>query len=134
MYGGNAVRIFQNGAIFDAMEEDIRAARCTVHLETFVWTKGALERRFADLLIQKAREGVSVRLLIDALGGSGRDETQFRRLIDGGVELCIYSEVAPLEPAPLQPSNASQDPRLRWRCRVHVRARIRRHLAGQRAR
>lgn len=58
VYEGNAVRILQNGAIFDAMEADILAARCTVHLETFVWTKGALERRFVDLLIQKARAGL----------------------------------------------------------------------------
>lgn len=95
VYTGNAVRIFQNGAIFEAMEEDIRAARCTVHLETFVWTKGALERRFVDLLIDKAREGVSVRVLIDALGGNQRDEAQLKRLEDGGVQLCIYSEVRP---------------------------------------
>ncbi len=71
VYRGNTVQIFQNGAIFDAFERDILAARCTVHLETFVWTKGAVERRFVDLFLRKAAEGVSVRVLIDAMGGNG---------------------------------------------------------------
>lgn len=95
VYAGNAVRIFQDGSIFDAIEADIRAARCTVHLETFVWRKGALERRFVDLLGAKAREGVAVRVLIDALGGNERDEAQLKRLEEAGAEVCIYSQVRP---------------------------------------
>src|SRR5688572_4796026 len=37
---GNSATLFQDGALFPAMEGDIRAARHTVHLESFVWTKG----------------------------------------------------------------------------------------------
>jgi cardiolipin synthase A/B len=95
VYHGNAVQVFHNGAIFDAIAADIEAATCTVHLETFVWTKGELERRTVELLIRKAAEGVAVRVLIDAMGGNGADPRQLQRLRDGGVELCIYSKVRP---------------------------------------
>ncbi len=87
---GNACQVLQNGALYPAMEADIAAATCTIHLETFVWTKGQLEQRFVDLLTRKAREGVKVRLLIDAMGGSGRDEQNLQRLVDAGVQSSVY--------------------------------------------
>ena len=65
---GNAVEIFQNGAFFDALIEDIGAARQTVHFETFLWKDGKLGRRVAEVLGRKAREGVTVRMVLDAVG------------------------------------------------------------------
>lgn len=90
VHEGNAVTVFQDGALFPAMQADIRAARHTVHLETFVWTKGKLEQEFVELLCAKVREGVKVRLLIDAVGGSGGNAHCYKRLSDGGVELSQY--------------------------------------------
>ncbi|MFC4311756.1 phosphatidylserine/phosphatidylglycerophosphate/cardiolipin synthase family protein [Steroidobacter flavus] len=87
---GNACQILQDGALFPAMEADIAAARCAVHLETFVWTAGEVERRFVELLSRKAREGVKVRVLIDALGSSGGDEENLKRLVESGVQLSSY--------------------------------------------
>lgn len=87
---GNSCQVLQNGALFPAMEADIVAAKCSIHLETFVWTQGQLERRFVELLSRKARAGVKVRLLIDAMGGSGGDEQNLERLTEAGVGLSVY--------------------------------------------
>ena len=87
---GNACQVLQDGALFPAMEADIAAAKCAIHFETFVWTAGEVERRFVDLLIRKAREGLKVRLLIDAMGSSGGDDKNLERLAAGGVELNVY--------------------------------------------
>jgi cardiolipin synthase A/B len=87
---GNACRILQDGDLYPVMERDIEAARKTVHLETFVWTKGQLEQRFIELLCRKVRQGVKVRLLIDAMGGSGADAKNLRRLSEAKVELSVY--------------------------------------------
>jgi cardiolipin synthase A/B len=87
---GNDCRVLQNGALYPAMEADIAAARYTIHLETFVWTKGELERRFVDLLIGKARAGVKVRLLIDSMGSVGGDSANYKRMSEAGVQLWEY--------------------------------------------
>jgi len=94
VYEGNSVRVLQNGALFPAMEEDIAAARHAVHLETFVWTAGEVERRFVELLCTKARQGVKVRVLIDALGGSSATSARLQELRDAGVELAQYCRPA----------------------------------------
>lgn len=90
VHEGNAVTVLQDGALFPAMQADIEAARHTVHLETFVWTKGKLEQEFVNLLCAKVKQGVKVRLLVDAIGGSGANSACFKRLTDDGVELSQY--------------------------------------------
>jgi cardiolipin synthase A/B len=90
VFRGNAVRVLQNGALFPEMERDIAAAKHTVHLETFVWTAGVLERRFIELLSRKAKEGVKVRLLVDAMGASGADHKHLEQLRCDCVELWSY--------------------------------------------
>jgi cardiolipin synthase A/B len=94
VYQGNRCSILQNGALFPAMIADIQAARHTVHLETFVWTAGEVERQFVEALCSKVSQGVKVRLLIDALGGSGATRAQLKKLRDAGVELAEYCRPA----------------------------------------
>ena len=90
VYEGNSCSVLQNGALFPAMIADIQAAHCTVHMETFVWTAGEVERQFVEVLCSKARQGVKVRLLIDALGGSGATRARLQQLRDAGVQLAEY--------------------------------------------
>ena len=67
---GNQVTVLRNGdRIFPAMLDAIRGARRTVDLMTFVYWKGDIAREFAAVMSERARAGVRVRLLIDALGG-----------------------------------------------------------------
>ncbi|MET0661130.1 MAG: cardiolipin synthase [Steroidobacteraceae bacterium] len=90
VHHGNDARVLQNGAVFPAMLEDIRGARHTVHLETFVWTTGKLEREFIDVLCAKAREGVKVRVLIDAMGGMSAKAELIQQLKHAGGEMTQY--------------------------------------------
>jgi cardiolipin synthase A/B len=90
VYEGNRCSVLQNGALFPAMLADIEAARHTIHLETFVWNAGEVERQFVEALCSKARAGVKVRLLVDALGGSGATRSRFQQLRDAGIELNEY--------------------------------------------
>src|SRR5687767_11919088 len=87
---GNAVEIFQNGAFFDALLEDIAAARHTAHFETFLWKDGALGRRMAEAFSRKAREGVTVRLVLDANGCKKMGKEVRRQMAEAGCQLAIY--------------------------------------------
>ncbi len=70
----NGVTIYQNAeTAYDAFEEAIRAARHHVHIQFYIWRSDATGRRFRDLLVEKARQGVEVRVLYDAVGGSSVD-------------------------------------------------------------
>lgn len=90
VHAGNKVEIFQNGSLFPAMMEAIESAQGTVHFETFVWSKGELERQFVEVLCAKAKEGVTVRVLLDAIGSMDADPEQLAKLRAGGVDLREY--------------------------------------------
>jgi cardiolipin synthase len=87
---GNSVELFENGAFFDALLDDIRKAQRSVHLETFLWKEGRLGERFIEALTERARAGVKVRVLVDARGGAkiGKDTPQ--RLRDAGCEFHFH--------------------------------------------
>ena len=86
---GNSAEIHENGAFFDAVLADIAAAKRSVHFETFLWKEGKLGRRMAEALSAKAREGLRVRLVLDAVGckkiGEARQQMQA-----AGCEIAIY--------------------------------------------
>ncbi|MDQ2076716.1 phosphatidylserine/phosphatidylglycerophosphate/cardiolipin synthase family protein [Marinimicrobium sp. ABcell2] len=87
VHEGNRVKVYHNGRLFDAIEEDLKTAQHSIHLETFVWEASDIERRLVDVLTDKCRSGVEVRVLIDAMGGQKASPEQIKRLRDAGVWL-----------------------------------------------
>ncbi|HEY4554858.1 MAG TPA: phospholipase D-like domain-containing protein [Lysobacter sp.] len=65
---GNAVELLENAAFFDALLDAIAGAQRSVHFETFLWKDGALSERLVAVLAERARAGVTVRVLLDAIG------------------------------------------------------------------
>ncbi len=53
---------------YAAMEEAIQTARHHIHVNYFIFQANTVGERFADLLIEKAREGVKVHFLFDLIG------------------------------------------------------------------
>jgi cardiolipin synthase A/B len=90
LYDGNLATILQDGGLFPEMLRDIAGARESVHLETFVWDTGDLERQFVAAFSDRARAGVSVKILIDALGGAKANPDALDRLRNSGAEVVIY--------------------------------------------
>lgn len=85
---GNSIRVLRNGdEIFPAMLEAIRAAEHSVDLMTFVYWKGWPAREFADALCERAKAGLSVRVLIDALGGSQIEQGLVDAMEESGVDV-----------------------------------------------
>lgn len=63
------VTLLESGdACFAALEAAIAGARDHVHLEYYLWRPDAIGTRLRDLLVEKARAGVQVRLLLDPIG------------------------------------------------------------------
>ena len=89
---GNAATVLENGAFFDVLIERIRAARESVHFETFLWKEGVLGRRVADALIDRARAGVKVRVLLDAEGSKSAGAAVVRQMRDAGCRVVFFHE------------------------------------------
>lgn len=72
LLGGNQTTLLRNGnEIFPAMLAAIRAAKRTITFENFDWVEGELTRQFAETFAERARAGVKVHFLQDALGCTG---------------------------------------------------------------
>jgi cardiolipin synthase len=85
---GNSVEILRNGdRIFEAMFDAIRSARSTIDFLTFVYWEGSIGEELADALGERARAGVRVRVLLDALGASTMDNAVVDRMEDAGVQV-----------------------------------------------
>lgn len=69
---GNRVEIFTDGPRFyPAMLEAIRSARETINMECYIFKKGRIGDAFVDALAERARAGVRVTLVMDAIGSFG---------------------------------------------------------------
>ena len=67
----NKIEYFNNGKDkFDALLEDIRNAKQSIHLEYYIWRGDDLGKRLTHELAKKAAEGVEVRVLYDGIGNS----------------------------------------------------------------
>jgi cardiolipin synthase A/B len=85
---GNALTVLRNGdEIFPAMLEAIRSAESTVDLCTFVYWQGDIAVEFARAMSDRAKAGVRVRLLIDALGGRLIEKTLVSDMDAAGVQV-----------------------------------------------
>jgi cardiolipin synthase len=89
---GNSADVLENGAFFDVLIGRIQAARETVHFETFLWKEGALGRRVADALIDRARAGVQVRVLLDAEGSKAIGTSVVQQMRDAGCRVVFFHE------------------------------------------
>jgi cardiolipin synthase A/B len=66
---GNKVTALENGdQIFPALLEAIRSAHHTITFENFLFKEGEVSDAFAEALAERARSGVKVHFLQDALG------------------------------------------------------------------
>jgi cardiolipin synthase len=76
----NRVEILRNGVrIFPSMLSAIRAAKRTINVEFYIYWDGEIGRKFAEALAERARAGVKVNVVLDAVGSApmSHDLTEF---------------------------------------------------------
>jgi cardiolipin synthase A/B len=86
--GGNLPRALLNGdEIFPAMLAAIRAAKKTITFETYIYWSGDIGREFANALIERARSGVKVHVLLDWVGSNKMDASIIDEMKSAGIEM-----------------------------------------------
>ena len=94
---GNRVLLLQDGpATYRAMLAAIAGARDHINMETYILEDDAVGQHFAQVLIDKQRQGVQVNLMVDSVGTIGTPAAFFQRLIDNGVQVLEFNPINPL--------------------------------------
>lgn len=87
----NDVEIFTDGKEkFTALIKDLQQATDHIHLLYYIIRHDQLGKRIADVLIQKAKEGVEVRFLYDAMGSRLLSKKYIRRLRNAGIHVDAF--------------------------------------------
>ncbi len=90
------VTLLHDGAqCFPAMLDAIEDARHEVLLEMYWFGSDQTGWRFANALMDKAREGVRVALIYDAVGSIEADSAVFEAMRAAGVRVIDYNPIAP---------------------------------------
>jgi cardiolipin synthase len=87
----NSVRIFTDGNTkFDSLFEDVKNATHHIHIGYYIYKPDKIGNDILEALIFKAKEGVKVRLLYDAMGGRTIGKHFFDRLKEAGGQVAIF--------------------------------------------
>ena len=97
--GGNHCTLLVDGKqAYPAMLEAIAKARRTVHLESYILRSDRTGWEFARLMGDRARDGVAVRVIFDAVGSMDLSADYVQYLRNRGVQQLEYHPVAPWRP------------------------------------
>ncbi|WP_178075993.1 cardiolipin synthase [Paenibacillus oralis] len=89
---GNETTVYAAGEeAFEDMLQAISLARHHIHIEFYIIRDDELGFRFQQLLIQKAKEGVKVKLMYDGIGSHKLRKSFVNRLHEAGVETGCFS-------------------------------------------
>jgi cardiolipin synthase A/B len=88
---GNRVDVLRNGVqIFPSMLAAIRGARKTINLEFYIYWDGEIGRTFAETLAERARSGVKVNVVLDAVGSAEMSEDLILFMQRNGISIEWY--------------------------------------------
>ena len=87
----NEIQIFTDGNDkFDALIEDIRNAEKYVFLQYYIIKNDVLFQRIRDALLEKAAQGVEIRILYDAMGCRSVHRKMWKELEGQGIRTAVF--------------------------------------------
>lgn len=94
-YAGNDITAYTNGkAKFTALAADLRNARRYINLQYYIFDDDDTGRHIAEILMERARAGVTVRVIYDHVGSIETSRRFFRRMVAAGVQAYPFFRVA----------------------------------------
>ena len=96
LIAGNKVTLLFDGPItMKEMMAAASAAKNSINLETYIFDQDPVGLQFADLLIEKRKQGVTVNLLYDSVGAMATPPEFFQRMKTAGVNVLAFNPVNP---------------------------------------
>ncbi|NLP28721.1 MAG: cardiolipin synthase [Clostridia bacterium] len=98
LYVHNEIKILNNGEEkFALLKEEFKKAKHHIHMEYYIVKSDTIGNELKDILIEKALEGVKVRIIMDRVGSIFVTKAYLNELRQAGVDVIQYSYfLAPL--------------------------------------
>jgi cardiolipin synthase len=94
MVAGNRLEILNNGdEFYPAMLRDIAAAEWSITIEAYIYWSGKIGFEFAQVLAERARAGVRIKILLDAIGSSDIGDDIVQQLKGSGCQIAWYNPI-----------------------------------------
>jgi cardiolipin synthase A/B len=91
---GNAIDILNNGdEFYPSMLEAVRGAGRSITIEAYIYWRGEIGLAFAQAIAERAKAGVAVKLLLDAVGSASIGDEILKVLADGGCQLAWFNPI-----------------------------------------
>jgi cardiolipin synthase len=92
VHSGTSLTVLTNGSSF--YEEELRAisaAQRSVNLEAYIFQRGEIAQRYMEALAQRAKAGVKVNVVLDAVGSASTSNKYFTDFKKAGGQLAWYN-------------------------------------------
>lgn len=94
LYKKNNIQVLTNGdSYYEAELEAIQQAKHSVHFEAYIFNKGRVTQRFLKVLTERASAGVSVRMVLDAIGNFLTWDSYFKEFREAGGRMEWYHPI-----------------------------------------
>ncbi|VXB03623.1 cardiolipin synthase [Massilia sp. 9I] len=93
--GNKVTLLFDGPATMREMMAAVREAKTSINLETYIFDRDPIGLQFAELLMEKRRQGVVVNIIADAVGTLATPKEFFDRMRAAGVSVMIFNPVDP---------------------------------------
>ncbi len=93
--GNKVTLLFDGPATMKEMMASAAGAKSSINLETYIFDQDPIGLQFADLLIEKRKQGVTVNLMYDSVGAMGTPAEFFERMKTAGINVLAFNPVNP---------------------------------------
>ncbi len=91
----NSVALLNNGSeTFAAIIDEISKAESFIHLEYYIFSDDKIGTQIQEILIEKAQNGVEVRLIYDDVGSWSLKSSFVQKMRDAGIEVYPFMKVS----------------------------------------
>lgn len=92
LYVNNEITVCNNGEEkFRCLKDELRKAKHHIHMEYYIVKSDTIGNEIKDILIEKAKEGVKIRFIMDRVGAIHVASSYLKELRDAGVDVIQYS-------------------------------------------
>jgi cardiolipin synthase len=94
IHSNNRIDVLTNGDVFYEAELDaVRSAKQNINIEAYIFQRGRIADRFVDALVERARAGVRVNIVLDAIGSFATWNSYFEEVTRAGGRVRWYNPI-----------------------------------------